>query len=339
MSSKNLQPSILAGDAKEITFVNNMIKCISDSPLMVNVLIEGETGTGKEVVARALHHNRHHDKQFFAVNCGLFRGETLGTELFGHIKGAFTGAVKNKEGIIKSLDKAGGGTLFLDELHDMPADTQPALLRLLESWEYRPLGSNNIEKVQYKPLIISAMQPELSDELGTKFRNDLVNRLAEIRINTPPLTCNSPKGIESIVVCLLNKILEEFNGIETDRKKMVDKQNQVLEKLNYQEIAQHNWSGGNVRALRNYLKTCLITGDYSLPNSHPTPVQEKQDLPLFAQIPEIPKQIRTVKDIETSYIDYVVNKFPDINKSELTNLLGMSAPTLRKKQKKAGAKR
>lgn len=309
---------VLSGDAPIIGQLHDAIDQLAKSPCRANVLIIGETGTGKEVVARALHHKRHPQKLFLGLNCSLFQGDTFLAELFGHKKGTFTGAISENPGLIGTLTKS-GGTLFLDELPDMPESSQPTLLRFLENHEYRQLGDNTVINVKNMPLVIAAGQRERMKVI----RPDLLNRLAEVELYTPTLSENSPKGFEAIALELIQKIVKEAGG----SRELIDKANSLLRELKFAEIAKHDWSGGNVRAFRNYLKKCLILGDSRLPTSER---QNDLQLPLFAQIPRSIEEVKTVKEIKDSYINYVTENFKGLTMEDYAKWLGLSPPTMRK---------
>jgi len=177
-----VQLSSLVGRSPAMLEVYKKIAMVSDS--RSTVLIYGESGTGKELVAKAIHHNGPRaERHFFAVNCGALPEALLETELFGHIKGSFTGAVANKRGI---LEETSGGTVLLDEVSEMSPALQVKLLRAIEDQEVRRVGSNQVIKVDLR--IIAASNRRLADlvEQG-KFREDLYYRLRVIEIEVPPL--------------------------------------------------------------------------------------------------------------------------------------------------------
>jgi transcriptional regulator with GAF, ATPase, and Fis domain len=152
--------------------------------VLVPVLITGESGVGKELVARALHVTSSVARgPFVVVNCGALARELVASELFGHRRGAFTGAVESRRG---AFDAADGGTLFLDEIGELPLDLQPALLRALEAGEVQPVGDSDTHKVRVR--IVSATNRKLENEIGEgRFREDLYYRLATVPLHVPPL--------------------------------------------------------------------------------------------------------------------------------------------------------
>ena len=172
----------LVGKSRALEKLKENIKKVA--PYDVNVLILGESGTGKEVVARAIHQlSNRKGKPFVAINCAALPPELLESELFGYKKGAFTGAVTDKKGLI---EKADGGTLFLDEIGDMPLPLQAKLLRFLETRKFIPLGSTTERKVDVR--VIAATNKNLKEEIKKgNFREDLYYRLATIVIEIPPL--------------------------------------------------------------------------------------------------------------------------------------------------------
>ncbi len=215
------------------------IKQVADSPL--TVLVEGETGTGKELVARAIHQlSARREKPFVAVDCGAMPDTLIESELFGYEKGAFTGAHQRKEG---QFQLAGGGTLFLDEIVNLPLPTQAKLLRALQERQVQPLGSKR--PVQVLARIIAASNVPLEREVRAgRFRQDVYYRLNEFAITLPPLRERDN------ILHLANEFLPEA-GMELGRpcRKISEAAAQVL--------LRYHWPG-NVRELRNVIRRAIL---------------------------------------------------------------------------------
>lgn len=196
---------------------------------LVTVLLEGESGVGKEVLATAIHQASSRAIQpFVELNCGAIPRELIGSELFGHKRGAFTGAVDARRG---AFDSADGGTLFLDEIGELPLDLQPVLLRALESGEIRPLGSDEPHKVDVR--VLAATNRRLEDDVEAgRFRADLFFRLAVVRLEIPPLR-SRPEDIEILARAFAR------------RQKLAELPSDIVERLR-----SHAWPG-NARELRN----------------------------------------------------------------------------------------
>jgi DNA-binding NtrC family response regulator len=206
------------------------------------VLLEGETGTGKSQAARSIHREgARRDGPFVVVDCGAILGNLLESELFGHEKGAFTGASDRRVG---AFEEASGGTLFLDEIGELPLDLQPKLLRAIETREVRRVGSNMHRPVDVR--VIAATNRELRSEVNVgRFRADLYFRLAVITIAMPPLR-QRPEDIPALVEELLTALRAPPEQSESLRAPAFVAQ-----------LCRAAWSG-NVRELRNYLERCVV---------------------------------------------------------------------------------
>src|SRR5215470_17622812 len=195
-----------SGDAMEKVF--RLVESAIGSP--ITVLLEGETGSGKEVLARAIHfEGPRKDKPFIAVNCGAFTETLLESELFGYRKGAFTGAVADKRGLFEAAD---GGTMFLDEVGDTPVLTQVKLLRVLERGEFIPVGDTQVRRVDTR--IISATNKDLLAQVRAgRFREDLYYRLSAFPVHVPPLR-DRREDIPLLVPHLLKRLAEKWGKAE-----------------------------------------------------------------------------------------------------------------------------
>ncbi|RMG37923.1 MAG: sigma-54-dependent Fis family transcriptional regulator [Gammaproteobacteria bacterium] len=212
------------------------------APYDVNVLITGESGTGKELCARALHYNSlRQDKPFVAENCGAMPDELLESELFGHKKGAFTGAVEDRRGLFEMAD---GGTIFLDEIGDTSPAFQVKLLRVLQEGEVRPVGSN--KRIPVDVRVIAATHHDLEEEVRRgEFRQDLYYRLATFKIPMPPLR-QRRMDIAPLAVALLEQAINQLG------KRVKGISEEALECLR-----NYDWPG-NVRELQNEIKRMLV---------------------------------------------------------------------------------
>ena len=175
------------------------------APTGLSVLIQGESGVGKENVARIIHqYSPRRQAPFFVVNCGALPKELVNSELFGHVRGSFTGAVENRKGYFEDAD---GGTLFLDEIAELPADSQALLLRVLQSGEYRKVGSNKVEHTDVR--VVAATNVHLYEAVKRgKFREDLYFRLSAAQIRIPPL-----RERRSDIYLLFRKFTSDFSEV------------------------------------------------------------------------------------------------------------------------------
>ncbi|HHG1539769.1 TPA: two-component system response regulator GlrR [Klebsiella pneumoniae] len=207
----------------------------------VSVLINGQSGTGKEIVAQAIHNaSPRHDKPFVAINCGALPEQLLESELFGHARGAFTGAVSNREGLLQAAE---GGTLFLDEIGDMPVALQVKLLRVLQERKVRPLGSNRDIEINVR--IISATHRDLPKAMARgEFREDLFYRLNVVNLKIPPLS----ERTEDIPL-LANHLLRQ----SADRHKPFVR---AFSSDAMKRLMAAKWPG-NVRQLVNVIEQCV----------------------------------------------------------------------------------
>jgi transcriptional regulator with GAF, ATPase, and Fis domain len=212
------------------------------APTEATVLLEGETGTGKEAAAESIHEaSPRRERPFVVLDCGAIPPNLLESELFGHEKGAFTGATGARTGAFEAAD---GGTIFLDEIGELAPDLQPKLLRALERREVKPVGAN-----QYMPAdvrVIAATNRDLRAEVNARrFRADLYYRLAVVQIRLPPLRERRedlPLLVASLAAAMPAAVRDQLSTPD-----FLD------------ELARHSWPG-NVRELRNYLERCVALG-------------------------------------------------------------------------------
>ena len=238
---KRSEPSLLVGDSEAMRKVTQLSDEVARSE--VTVLIEGESGTGKEIVARSIHlKSARAEKPFIPVNCAALPEQLLEAELFGHVKGAFTGAVADKPGRFQLAD---GGTLFLDEIGDLSAKGQGDLLRVLEDGTFRMVGGTKMMRVNVR--VVAATNKKLQEAVtGGKFREDLLYRLQIVPIWIPPLR----ERAEDIPP-LIESFLEHFTSKHKRRRKKFS-----IEALH---LCQRFPWPGNVRQLRNMIERLVIT--------------------------------------------------------------------------------
>lgn len=274
-----------------------------------NVLIHGESGTGKELVAKAIHYNSpNKGEPFIVINCSAITDTLLESELFGHVKGAFTDAVYETKG---KFEIAGKGTLFLDEIGDISANLQSKLLRVIETRDFMKVGGEKILKTEAR--IIAATNQDLKKliEIG-KLREDLYYRLKVVEIALPPL-CDRKEDIPELVAYLLEKI-------NRDLRKNVRKVPPEVMKT----MMNLPWEG-NVRELENALirGVILAKGDVLLDENLALEIGDKK---LY------PKQLVPLKEVEKDYIQHVL-KATKGNKTRTSQILQITRPTLDKKIK------
>ena len=277
------------------------------SPTDANVLLLGETGTGKEVFANAIYSGSHRSKNsFVAINCSAFPRELLESELFGHKAGAYTGAIKDKKGLIEIADN---GTLFLDEISEMHIDLQAKLLRVIEAGEFIKVGDEKTSKVNVR--IISAGNRDLKKEIDLgHFRKDLYYRLNVFSIELPPLR----DRIEDIPV-----LAEHFLLSFTSRENKTDLS---LSKESLQLMRQYSWQG-NIRELRNVIERAVILADGNkiLPEHLPYEIQRQS---------ETSTDSLTLTSVEKKHIEKVLQHTKG-NKTKAAEYLGIGLTTLYRK--------
>ena len=238
-----IQPDQIISESPAMKAIMKMVKRVA--PLISTVLITGESGTGKEVIARAIHRlSPRRDKQFVAINCGAIPENLLESELFGHVRGSFTGAVRDKEGFFKV---ASGGTLFLDEIGNIPVNLQVKLLRAIEEKSIIPVGGTQPIRVDIRIIAATNMNLEKEVEAG-RFREDLFYRLNVVGIELPPLR-NRQEDILPLAQFFIqrnNQILgKSVTGLSPDAE----------------DVLLHYYWKGNIRELENVIERGMILCD------------------------------------------------------------------------------
>lgn len=279
----------------------------------VSVLINGETGTGKEVFARAIHGASHRsDGAFLALNCSAFSRELLESELFGYKAGAFTGAIKDKKGL---LEEANHGTVFLDEIGEMALELQSKLLRVLETGEFVKVGDTKTTRVDVR--ILSATNRNLKEEIANgRFREDLYFRLSVFRILLPPLR----QRREDILL-----LAQHFIGLYA---RQIGRTAPSLSSEAKNIFLAYQWPG-NVREMMNAIEHGLIVCDSEI-----TP----GDLPIDMLTRETPSESNDSLDLKSVERNHIVKvlKFTNGNKTETARLLKIGLTTLYRKIEEFG---
>ncbi len=283
------------------------------APTDTTVLIVGETGTGKELVARAIHSQSNRRKQALVnVNCVAFAENQIESELFGHERGAFTGALEMKKGLIEA---ANGATLFLDEIGELPLAAQGRLLKALQDSEIRRVGSNKVIKVNVR--ILAATHKNLAQMVQEKtFREDLYFRLNVFEVNLPPLR-ERGSDIKLLADTILTRMAQR-----THRNVM------NFDEAAYAQIARYPWPG-NVRELENIIERavilrqngCIEAEDLALNN-----IETNHQLPLY--------ELENRLSLDDYFVSFVKKYQPQYNETELARMLGISRKNLWEKRQR-----
>lgn len=273
------------------------------------VLLTGETGTGKEVFAQAIHYGGNRkNKSFVAINCSAFSKDLLESELFGHKAGAFTGALKDKKGL---FEEANSGTIFLDEIGEMPMDLQAKILRVLETKEFIKIGETKPTKVDVR--IIAATNRELDKEIENgQFRSDLYYRLSVFQIALPSLR----DRVEDIKL-FANDFAQVFAV-------KMNKRIKLLSPEYIKTLEQNTWKG-NIRELRNIIERSVILADEDVLTIDCLPFELQQ-----SNISDSATSSLSMMNIEKAHIRKVLN-YTQGNKAEAARLLEISIATLYRK--------
>jgi two-component system response regulator HydG len=309
-------PAFIEGKSAASQKLLSHIKLVA--PTDMSVIIEGESGTGKEYAARSIHQlSKRNKKPFVAIDCGALSNDLAASELFGHEKGAFTGAQTEKRGV---FEHANGGTLFLDEVGNLSYEVQVKLLRAIQERVIQPLGSNRLIKVDVR--ILSATNEELITHVSEgKFREDLYHRLNEFKINVPPL-----RGRDGDLRLFVEHFVADAN----------DELSRNVESLSpevWDAIKAYDWPG-NLRELRNVIRRAvLLTTDavvqksglpdeMFMPTYH-TQVNHDTDLKAIREVTEKEMIIKTLEEAK-------------FNKSKAARLLNIDRKTLYSKMERYG---
>ncbi|CUB04505.1 sigma-54-dependent transcriptional regulator [Marinomonas fungiae] len=305
------QSARLIGESSAIQALNTLIKRIAPAPSAV--LLQGESGTGKELAARALHQFSGRHGAFVPVNCAALSPELMESELFGHVKGAFTNAHQPREGLFSYADH---GTLFLDEISEMPLTLQAKLLRVLEDGRIRPLGTERDIKVDVR--IIAASNKNLVEEVQHgHFREDLFYRLNVLQCQLPPLR-ERLQDLPILTEHLIQRLSKDLS-IKPIQFSQAD----------FQIMRQQRWPG-NIRELKNLVERCLLLGmfpqDLLQPSSHATSTMEGYPLDW------------TLQQVECCHIERVLQVHSG-NKTQAAKQLGITRKTLDRKRQQGSDER
>jgi len=287
-----------------------------------SILILGESGAGKSVAARAVHDKSHlADKPFVTVSCPSLSKELLESELFGHVRGSFTGAIKDHWGKVKAAE---GGTLFLDEIGDLPMEIQPKLLRLLQEREYERLGENVTRQANLR--VIAATNRDLKKRVAEGlFREDLYFRLNVIAVEMPPLRSRDGDLIR------FAEHYEKFFAEQCGRK---------LDGLSPEAIAcirAYAWPG-NLRELRNAIERAVILAkrDKLFPEDFPAELRGQNTSATSSNGENLPQvgSLISLEKLEEAHLRKILERTPSL--TEASEILGIDQATLYRKRKKIG---
>ena len=303
----------MVGESDAMKKVFDLIERVADTD--TTVLVTGESGTGKELVSRALHNRSPRaDGPFIAINCAAMPASLLESELFGHVRGAFTDARRTREGLFL---QASGGTLFLDEIGEMPLEMQAKLLRALQEKQVRPVGGDDMKPFDAR--IVCATNKDLETLIEqNRFREDLYYRIAVVNVDLPPL---SARGHD--VLRLAQRFVEEF-AEETGRAV------RGLSQGAAEKLLEYDWPG-NVRELRNCLERAVTLArlDEITVDDLPPRVRQHRPSHVFLDTQD-PQELPSLADLERRYVDRVL-RLAGGNKSRAARILGVDRRTLYRK--------
>jgi len=313
--TKSFNLESIIGKSPAMAALFDLIKLVSTST--ANVLITGESGSGKELVARALHNSgERKNKSFIPLNCTAIPENLLESELFGHVKGSFTGAISDKKGL---FEEANHGTLFLDEIGDLSLTLQAKLLRVLQDKEIRPVGGQTLRKVDVR--IIAATHRDLRIMVKDgKFREDLFFRLNVVPVRVPSLR----ERMEDIPL-LVDSFITKFSAQNNSRVRGISADAMAL-------LMAHPWPG-NVRELENIIERAIVLsrGDTIEKNViFDSALKEAKQ-----NIEQLHSDRPTLEQLEERYIKMILSE-ANYDKDEASNILGVSRRTLYRKERLYG---
>jgi two-component system, NtrC family, response regulator PilR len=289
------------------------------APSDANALIVGESGVGKEVIANAIHaRSRRAGKAMVKLNCAAFPQTMIEGELFGYVKGAFTGAMQDFPGMIAAAD---GGTLFLDEISDMPAELQTRFLRVLQEREYRPLGSTQTMKADFRA-IASTNRPVPQALAENRLRSDLYYRLNTFQIEVPPLR-KRKQDIPPLIAAFVKQFAQQLGKPEPD-----------ISPEAFQKLLDYSWPG-NVRELQNAIEYAVVLARQGMIDVKELPAEIQLPTALQqAELAGLPRSgVQSLDDVERTAIIQALAECHG-NKKKAAELLGIQRPTLYNKMKR-----
>lgn len=309
-------PEYIQGSSEASKNMEQLIELIA--PTDLNVLILGETGTGKEFVAKKIHHlSSRKEGPFIAVDCGAIPSELASSELFGHVKGSFTGAIDNKTG---HFERANGGTLFMDEVGNLGPETQMMLLRAIQEKKIRKLGSGTETSIDAR-IIAATNEPLKSGEFEGKFREDLFHRLNEFSINVPSLKERQDD---------LKLFIDHFTALSNLR---LNKSVKGVSDEAFEILRQYSWPG-NLRELRNVIRRAVLLSQSDIISSDSFPPEIVES---SAQ-PEPTPEENSTKRLEQQEKELIQKTLMETkyNKSQTAKILGIDRKTLYNKMQRFG---
>jgi two-component system response regulator HydG len=318
-AARDANVSLIVGGSPAMRKVADLIDRVGDSD--ASVLIHGETGTGKELVARAVHNkSKRREGPFVAINCAAVPHSLLESELFGHARGAFTDAKATRMGLFQ---QANGGTLFLDEIGELPIDVQPKLLRALQERKVRPVGDNR--EIPYDARIVAATNRDLENEVREKrFREDLFYRINVVKLEVPPLRSRGSDTLH-----LAHHFLKQF--ADRSGKPTLELSERAAERL-----MAYEWPG-NVRELENCIEHAVALARFDQVTVEDLPEKLRGYLAgSFVATANDPTEIVTMEELEKRYLLRVF-KLVGNNKSRAAEVLGIDRRTMYRKLERYAA--